>query len=90
MKFQVGDHVFLKITPLKGITRFGMKGKLSPRYIGPVEILERIGAVAYRLALAPHLSKIHNVFHISMLKNYVLDPQYIIPFQPLQIREDFS
>ena len=65
--YEVGDNVFLRVLPWKGVIRFGKKGKLSPRYIGPYEILERIGPVAYRLALPPELSGIHDVFHISML-----------------------
>ncbi|KAF5471847.1 hypothetical protein F2P56_008613 [Juglans regia] len=73
--------------------RFGKKGKLSPRYI-PFEILERIGAAAYRLALPPHLSAVHNVFHVSMLRKYALDPthvlEYVIHVSCLQIRDDFS
>uniref|UniRef100_A0A2N9HZT1 Tf2-1-like SH3-like domain-containing protein n=1 Tax=Fagus sylvatica TaxID=28930 RepID=A0A2N9HZT1_FAGSY len=70
--------------------RFGHKGKLSPRYIGPFEILERVGLVAYRIALPPALSKIHNVFHVSSLRKYILDPSHILDFQPIQIREDLT
>ena len=83
LEFAVGDHVFLKVSPWKGITRFGHKGKLSPRYIGPFEILERVGLVAYRIALPPALSKIHNVFHVSSLRKYILDPSHILDFQPI-------
>ena len=68
LEFQVGDHVFLKVQPRRGIVRFGQKGKLAPRFIGPFEILQRIGEVAYRLALPPQLSGVHNVFHVSMLR----------------------
>ena len=70
LEFQVGDHVFLKVSPSKGVMRFRKKGKLSQRYIGPFEILDRVGNVSYRLALAlpPVLSHIHNVFHISVLR----------------------
>lgn len=67
MKFNVGDKVLLKVVPMKGIMRFGKKGKLSPRYVGPFEILDKIGEVAYRLALPPSLSNVHNVFNVSML-----------------------
>ncbi len=62
LEFMEGDHVFLKISPSKGVMRFGQKGKLSPRYIGPFQILERVGVVAYRLALPPKLANVHNVF----------------------------
>jgi len=70
LEFSVGDHVFLKVSPMKGISRFGMKGKLSPRFVGPFEILERIGDVAYRLALPPKLGNLHDVFHVSILRKY--------------------
>ena len=78
LEFQVGDAVFLKVAPLKGVMRFGKKGKLSPRFIGPFEITERIGKVAYRLALSPELSSVHDVFHVSMLKKYVSDPSHVL------------
>ena len=68
LEFEVDDHVFLKVSPFKGVMRFGKKGKLSPRYIGPFQILKRKGAVAYELALPPNLDKIHPVFHVSMLR----------------------
>ena len=71
LEFQVGDHVFLKISPTRGVIRFGKHRKLNPRYIGPFEMLERIGSVAYSLALPTELSNIHNVFHISMLRRYL-------------------
>ena len=67
MTYEVGNNAFLRFSPWKGVIRFGKKGKLSPRYIGHYEILERIGPVAYRLALPPELSGIHDVFHVSML-----------------------
>ncbi|GFY87070.1 hypothetical protein Acr_05g0007090 [Actinidia rufa] len=68
LEFEEGDHVFLKVSPSKGINRFGKKGKLKPRYIGPFEVLQRIGTVAYRIALPPELSHVHDVFHVSMLR----------------------
>ena len=82
--------VFLKVWPWRKILRFGQKGKLSPRFIGPYEILERIGPVAYRLALPPELAKLHNVFHLSMIRRYRSDESYILPVQEIQIQEDFS
>ena len=78
MEFQVGDYVFLKVSPIKGVMRFSKKGKLAPRYIGPFEILDRISMVAYRLALPPTLSKVHPVFHISMLRKYISDPLHVL------------
>ena len=73
--FEVGDHVSLKVNPKRGVVRFGKRGKLSPRFIGPFEILERIGTVAYRLALPPSMSGVHEVFHVSLLLIYILQIQ---------------
>jgi hypothetical protein len=75
---------------MKGVMRFGRRGKLSPRYVGPFEILEKIGAVAYRLALPPNLSGIHNVFHISMLRKYVSDPTHVLESKPLQVQANMT
>ena len=75
---------------MKGVMRFGKKGKLAPRYIGPFEILEKVGKVAYRLALPPQLSSVHNVFHVSMLRRYERDTSHVIDWQPLEIREDVT
>ena len=72
---------------MKGVRRFGVSGKLSPRYVGPFEILERIGSLAYRLALPPQLNNVHNVFHVSMLRKYVSDSQYIIDYQTIEVGE---
>jgi len=88
LTFDVEDHVFLKVSPLKWNLRFGQKGKLAPRYIGPFEILERVGSIAYRLALPPTLQGIHDVFHVSQLRRYIPDPQHVISFEPLQLREN--
>ena len=65
--FDIGEYAFLRVSPMKGVFRFGRKRKLSPRYIGPFEVLERVGEVAYCLALPPELSHIHPVFHVSSL-----------------------
>ena len=88
LHFSEGDKVFLKVSPTRGTMRFGQKGKLSRRYIGPYDIVSKIGEVAYRLALPPELSGVHNVFHVSMLKKYVPDRLHIIRYEPLEIRED--
>ena len=69
LEFEVGDHVFLKVMPKKGVVRFGKRGKLSPRFIEPFEILERIGIVEYRLVLPPNMSGVHEVFHVSMFRS---------------------
>jgi len=90
LAFEVGEHVFLKVSPLKGSLRFGKKGKLSPKYIGPFEVLQRIGPVAYRLALPPTLQGIHDVFHVSHLRRYIPDPEHIISYKPLQLKENLT
>ncbi|KAA0059657.1 pol protein [Cucumis melo var. makuwa] len=90
LEFEVGDMVFLKVAPMKGVLRFVKKGKLSPRFVGSFQILERIGPVAYRLALPPSFAAVHGVFHISMLRKYVADPTHVVDFEPLQISENLS
>ncbi|XP_019107948.2 uncharacterized protein LOC109136367 [Beta vulgaris subsp. vulgaris] len=90
LEFMVGDHVFLKVSPTKGVMRFGQTSKLSPRYIGLYEILEQVKEVAYPLALPIDLDKLHNVFHVSMLKKYMPDPSHVIRHEPLQLRNDLT
>ena len=90
MEYQVGDKVFLRVSPWKGIMRFGNKGKLSPRYIGPYEIIERIGPFAYKLSLPPKLARIHNVFHVSMLRQYRSDPSYVLKDPEVEISDNLS
>ncbi|KAL0295738.1 UNVERIFIED_CONTAM: Transposon Tf2-12 polyprotein [Sesamum calycinum] len=90
MEYEVGDKVFLKVSPWKGILRFGKQGKLSPRYIGPYEIIERIGPLAYRLALPVELSQIHDVFHVSMLRRYRSDPSHVIREPEVEISEQLT
>ncbi|KAL0549351.1 hypothetical protein IC582_013832 [Cucumis melo] len=90
LEFEVGDKVFLKVTPMRGVLRFARREKLSPRFVGPFEILERIGPVAYRLALPPSLSTVHDVFHVSMLRKYVPDPSHVVDYEPLEIDENLS
>jgi hypothetical protein len=65
LEFEVGDHVYLRVSPMKGLKRFGVKGKLAPRYIGPFPILKKCGSVAYKLDLPPSLARVHDIFHVS-------------------------
>jgi hypothetical protein len=68
LEFEVGDHVYLRVSPMKDVKRFGVKGKLAPRYIGPFPILEKCGSVAYKLDLPPSLARVHDIFHVTQLK----------------------
>ena len=88
LEFMIGDFVFLKVKPKRGVSRFGVKGKLAPRYTGPFEIVERIGTLAYRLDLPPQLSHVHNVFHVSMLRKYEPDPSHVIMWTDVPIQGD--
>ncbi|XP_042962504.1 uncharacterized protein LOC122296778 [Carya illinoinensis] len=90
LHFEVRDKVFPRVAPKKGVMKFGNKGKLTPGYIGPFEILERIGVVAYRLILPPQFSAMHDVFHISMLQKYLRNPTHVLDYAPLHVHEDFS
>ena len=90
IEYEVGDKVFLKVSLWKKILLFGRKGKLSPRFIGLYEILERVGPVAYRLALPLELAKLHDVFHVSMLQTYRYDTSHILLVQDIQVQEDFT
>ena len=90
LEFQVGDQVFLRISPWKGVLRFGKKGKLSRRYMGPYEIVEKIREVAYGLRLPPELARIHDVFHVSMLRKYIANPSHVLRDQPVELKEDLT
>ena len=78
VSFSVGDLVFLKVSPMKGVRRFGKKGKLAPKYIGPFEIQLRVGEVAYKLVLQRELSQIHPVFYVLMLQKYISHPLHVL------------
>ena len=88
LEFQEGDFVLLKVSPCKGVTRFGVKGKLAPRYIGPFPIVQRVGVVAYRLALPPELSHVHDVIHVSKLRKCQPDPEAVVQWYDVPIQED--
>ena len=88
LEFEVGDHVFLKVMSKRGVVRFSKRGKLSPRFIGPFEILERVGTVAYQLALLPSMSSVHEVFHVSMLRRYTPDPTHVVDWGEIKVDTD--
>ncbi|GKA07531.1 putative reverse transcriptase domain-containing protein [Tanacetum coccineum] len=87
-EFKVGDRVLLKVSPWKGVVRFGKKGKLTPRYVGPFEIVEHVGKVAYRLKLPQELSCVHNTFHVSNLKKCLAEPDVQVPLEEIEIDEN--
>ena len=88
LEFEVGDHVFLKVMPKRGVVRFGKHGKLSPRFIGPFEILERVGTIASRLALPSSMSGVHEVFHISVHRRYTPDPAHVVDWGEIEVDTD--
>ena len=88
LEFEVGDHVFLKVMPKRRVVRFNKRGKLSPRFIGPSEILERIGTVAYWLALPPSMIGVHEVFHVSMLPKYTPDLAHVVDWGQSEVDTD--
>ncbi|XP_070018009.1 uncharacterized protein [Nicotiana sylvestris] len=90
LESDVEDWVFLKVSPMKGVMRFGKKGKLNPRYVGPYKIIRRIGRVAYKLDLPSELEAVHPVFHVSMLRKCIGDPSRIMPIDDIHIAEDLS
>ena len=90
LEFEVGDHVFLKVMPKRGVVRFDKRGKLSPRFIGPFEVLKRVGTFSYQLALPSNLSSVHAVFHVSMLWKYTPDPTHVVDWGYLVIDADGS
>ena len=88
LEFKVGNHVFLKVMPKRGVVKFGKCGKLPPRFIRHFEILKRVGTVAYRLALPPSISGVHEVFHVSMLRKYTPDPAHVVDWGQIEVDTD--
>jgi hypothetical protein len=90
LSFKVGDYVYLKVSPIRGIKRFRVKGKLAPRYIGPYQIQARRGEVAYHLRLPESLSVVHDVFHVSQLKKCFRVPEEQLTIEDLKVQEDLT
>ncbi|XP_016433286.1 uncharacterized protein LOC107759789 [Nicotiana tabacum] len=90
LEFQVDDWVFLKVSPMKGVMRFGKKGKLSPHYIELYKIMRRIGQVTYELELPQELAAVHPVFHVSMLKKFTGDPSLVVPIEIIRVKDSLS
>ncbi|WVZ90083.1 hypothetical protein U9M48_036414 [Paspalum notatum var. saurae] len=90
LAFEEDDLVYLRVSPMKGVHRFGVKGKLAPRYVGPFKITERCGSVAYRLELPPHLAAVHDVFHVSQLKKCLRVPDEVVDTSQIQIQPDLT
>ena len=90
LQFKIGDQVFLKISPWKAVLRFRRRGKLSPRFIGPYEIVSKVEPVAYKLKLPPELSRIHDTFPMSMLRKYIPNPSHVLREQPVQLKENLT
>ena len=90
IQYEIGEKVFLKVSPWKKVMRFGKNGKLSPMFIGLYKVIKKVGPVAYRLALPPDLEKIHNVFHVLMLRRYRSDPSHVVSSETIELRPDLS
>src|SRR3954463_13662652 len=90
MEYQPGEYAYLRVTPMRGTHRFGIKGKLAPRYIGPFRILCRGGPVAYRLELPPNLSQVHDVFHVSQLRRCFKDPIREVEHDMSELQQDLT
>ncbi|GJY47557.1 putative reverse transcriptase domain-containing protein [Tanacetum coccineum] len=90
LEFQLGDKVMLKVSPWKGVIRFGKRGKLNPRYIGPFKIIAKVGTVAYRLELPEKLSRVHSTFHVSKLKKCMADEPLAIPLDEIQVDDKLN
>jgi hypothetical protein len=90
LSFEVGDYDYFKVSPIRGTKRFGVKGKLAPRYIGPYQIQARRGEVAYQLNLLENLSAVHDVFHVSQLKKCLRVPKEQLPTEDLEVQEDLT
>ncbi|KAG2394978.1 uncharacterized protein HKW66_Vig0076470 [Vigna angularis] len=90
LEFEEGDHVFLRVTPTTGVGRAIKMRKLTPKFLGPYQILKKIGPVAYEIALPPRLAKLHNIFHVSQLRKYIPDPKHVLEVDEIQVKENLT
>jgi len=90
IEFQVGEHVFLRVNPVTGVGRALKCRKWTPRFVGPFEIFEKVGVVAYRIALPPSLANLHEVFHVSQLRKYVYDESHVVQVDELEVRDNLT
>jgi hypothetical protein len=90
IEFQVGDHVFLRVNLVTSVGRALKCRKLTPHFVGPFEIVKKVGVVAYRIALPPSLSNLHDVFHVSQLRKYVYDAFHVIQVDDLEVRDNLT
>jgi hypothetical protein len=90
MEFEVGDHIYLQVSPMKGVHRFGIKGKLAPRYIGPYPIIDKYGPTSYKVELSVKLSGVHNVFHVSQLKRCLKPPIDVVIEDTIPLEPDLT
>jgi hypothetical protein len=90
LEFEKGDYVYLKVSPLRGMRRFKVTGKLSPRYIGPFWVFRQVGEMAYQLELPDNLSDMHNVFHVSQLSRCLRVPEEQLPMEELSVQSDLT
>ncbi|XP_021751077.1 uncharacterized protein LOC110716750 [Chenopodium quinoa] len=89
-EYKVGEKVLLKISPMKGVMRFGKKGKLSPKYIAPYEIIQKVEKVAYKLNLPNELERVHNVFHVSQIRKYIPDVTHVLQPETIEMDENLT
>ncbi|XP_028104470.1 uncharacterized protein LOC114303531 [Camellia sinensis] len=90
LEFEISSHVFVKATPMKGHPRFSKMGKLTSRYVGPFQILEKVSSVAYRVALPLSMGQVHNVFHVSVLRGYLPDPSHVIDYHQITLDDKLT
>ncbi|XP_050877367.1 uncharacterized protein LOC127081128 [Lathyrus oleraceus] len=90
LEFSEGDHVFLRVTSVTGVRRALKSKKLTPRFIGPYQITQRVGVVAYKIALPPSLENLHDVFHVSQLYKYIHDPSHVIQMDDVHVRDNLT